>query len=116
MVTEQAESITFFNTVRRIKTIPTNTPIYLTCSYPNQDDVEMLVIPQYYSNGFFHCTVLAVGSRTPPVKYAPEKGQVDEQLIRVEQIIKWKPWRKEDNFLHFGRGYVSEKYISMLLN
>jgi hypothetical protein len=110
------DTVTFFNNISFVKKFPIDTPVYVTCSYPNHGDVRMLVIPHYYHNEAFRCEILAVDLPLLPPGYVScleDRGEIN---INVCLITSWKLWSPEDGFLNFGNGYITETYLNMVLN
>jgi len=110
------DTVTFFNNISFIRKFPLEIPVYVTCSYPNHGDVQILVVPHYCHYYTFRCTILAVDLPLLPSRYTPSIEDHGDINIDVCHIKKWKLWSKEDGFLNFGNGYITEQYLNMILN
>ena len=106
----------FQNKLSFVKKFPVDVPVFITYSYPNHGDVDMLIIPEYYINDEFRCTILAVDAPLIPDKLTPTKEARETVGIHVEHIVAWRSWKREEAFLNFGNGYITERYLNMILN
>lgn len=114
--TDEGSFLQFFSVLSFIKNFPMNTPIFLTCSYPNHGDVRMLVTPRYYHNSCLRCQILAVSFPLIPKGYTSKSETHSEIDINIYQIISWEKWEKKKGFLNFGTGYITERYLEMAIS
>ena len=105
----------FFNSISFIKKFPIDIPVFITCTYQNHGDVEMLVIPRYYHINAFRCKILAMSLPLIPNKYVSHSEINREISISIDVIKSWKAMENK-SFLNFGNGFITEDYLEMVLN
>lgn len=97
--------------INLLRNVSMDTPVFFKCKCPNTSMItNYLVVPKYFSNGFFHCNLLAIDN-PEALKGNPSKGDV---IINIDYILSWETLNGKP-FLNFGTGFVTEEYTQMAI-
>ena len=78
-------------------------------------EVKLLVIPEFYWMQSLKCSILAVDVHDIPRKNLSYRERSKYVLLDIDHILKWSIWKRSDSFLNFGNGYITQRYLDMIL-
>lgn len=97
MTTKNNPPNQFLKTIFFVKSFPKNVPVFVTCSFPNHGDVRMLVVPEYYHNHAFRCTVLIIYPPYTPQGYFSSTEKLNEISIIIDMIKSYEIMHLENS-------------------
>lgn len=101
-------------TIKLIKSIPTNVPVFFECKCLSTFIVtNVLVIPEYFSNEYFCCILLAADDPDLCRNSSLTKTKNENIVININSILSWEPLG-DKSFLNFGKGFITQRYLNMV--
>lgn len=90
MTTKNNPPNQLLKTIYFVKSFPVNVPVFIICSFPNYADVKMLVVPEYYHNHAFRCSILIIYPPYIPNGHFSNNEKQKEISIDIDTIKSWR--------------------------